>query len=101
MRPGWSSKLRVRGSLVAMFFIVAVGSAGMHGLALLARSAGDEAWVDAVYRFRPDAVPSCEQLAGRAHLPRADADLRWARLGELAESTTVDGRCRMESRPAS
>ena len=100
MRPAWSSKLRARGGFVVMFFIAAVGSVGMQTLAMLARGSGDEAWVQAVYRFRADAMPSCEQLAGRAHGTAEEGELAWARLGGLGASATVDGRCRIEARLA-
>lgn len=98
MRPASSSKLRARGCFWAMLFIAAVGSVGMQTLAMLARGAGDDAWVEAVYRFHEDALPSCEQLAGRAQLLPADGDVHWARLAGLEASTAVDGRCRSEGR---
>lgn len=98
MRPAFSNKPRARACFWAMLFIAAVGSVGMQTLALLARGAGDDAWVDAVYRFDEDALPSCEQLAGRAQLLLADRDLSWARLAGLEASTAVDGRCRSEGR---
>lgn len=98
MRPAWSSKLRARGGFWMMLCVAALGSIGMQTLAMLARQNGDEAWVNAVYRFHTDAIPSCEQLAGRARSTPGEDDVDWARLGGLGSATTVDGRCRLEAR---
>lgn len=98
MRPASSSKLHARSGFWAMLFIAVVGSLGMQTLAMLSKGAGDEAWVDAVYRYDPDAVPSCEQFAGRAQWLLTESDVDWARLAGLEASATVDGRCRSEGR---
>jgi hypothetical protein len=100
MRPAWSSKLHARGGFWAMLFIAAVGSVGLQALALSARASGDDAWVDAVYHFRSDTLPSCEQLAGRPQLPLSEGNVDWVRLGGLGASTTIDGRCQFDERVA-
>lgn len=98
MRPASSSKLRARGGFWVMLCVAAVGSIGMQTLTMLAKQTGDEAWVDAVYRFNTDAIPSCELLAGRAQSTPGEGDVNWARLGGLGSAITVDGRCRLETR---
>lgn len=96
MRPAWSSKLRARGGIWPMLFSAAVGVVGMQILAMLAKGPDDEAWVDAVYRYRADAIPACELLAGPAQRPRAESDMGWARLSGLDTATAADGRCRSQ-----
>lgn len=81
-----------------MLLIAALGSLGMQTLALLNKGAGDDAWVNAVYRFREDALPSCAQLAGRAQWLLTESEVDWARLAGLEALTPVDGRCRSEGR---
>lgn len=100
MRPGCSSKRRAHGGFRVMGVIAAVGVAGLQLMTMLAKGSGDEAWIDAVYRFRTDAIPSCEQLAGRARMRPAEGSIEWARLDGLGASTTIDGRCRIDARLA-
>lgn len=97
MRPIWSSKLRARSGFWLMLAIAAIGSTGLQLLALQLRGPPDDALVDAVYRYRADALPACEQLLGRSPLALPPHEVEWVRMSGLPPVTS-DGKCRAEAR---
>lgn len=99
MQPAWSSKQGARGGFWLMLYIALIASIGMHALARLAKTPRDEAWRPAVYQYRADTVPDCEQLTGRAALSlSAREEIDWVWLHGLALPAATDGRCRSAER---